>query len=106
MGLSCVNCLPIAAGVDLDPAQARVLWHGLWIVLPPLQYAGLRYLAEHRGVPVRAEELGESLWGAAAARLPRRVQTLVRRLRRKLEQDPRRPQIILTVVGAGYVIPR
>jgi DNA-binding response OmpR family regulator len=106
VGIACLDCLAVGPGVDLDRHAERVLWRGaMWLELSPRQYAGLRYLAEHRGHPVRAQDLGEAVWGAEAGHPARRAQTLVRRLRARLEEDPRQPRVILTVVGEGYLIP-
>ncbi len=103
--MTCVACLPIADGIELDRAAQRVLWHGLWIELPPLQYAGLQYLAERQGTPVPASELAATLWPDGAPHPRRNAQTLVRRLRAKLERNPAHPNVILAVVGEGYLIP-
>lgn len=104
-GLACIDCLSVAEDIAVDRTAPRVLWHHLWIELSPTQYGALLYLAEHRGIPVPAEELGAAIWSAAAPHLRRKVQTLVRRLRAKLERDPAHPRVILTVVAEGYLIP-
>lgn len=106
MGIVCPDCLHVGPGIDLDRHAERVLWRGaMWLELSPRQYAGLRYLAEHRGRPVRARDLGVAVWGPETPHAARRAQTLVRRLRARLEDDPHQPRVILAVVGEGYLIP-
>jgi|GEM_PF-2100805 len=97
------DVLAVADGVVLDQQAERIRWHGIWLELSSVQYRGLKYLVEHRGTPISGEELAQAVWGGEVAR--RQAQTLVRRLRARLEEDARRPRIILTVVGEGYMVP-
>ena len=48
------------------------------------------------------QKLLEAVWGGSDYREPRTIDVHVRHLREKLETDPREPQYILTVRGAGY----
>ena len=48
------------------------------------------------------QKLLEAVWGGSEYREPRTIDVHVRHLREKLETDPREPQYILTVRGAGY----
>jgi DNA-binding response OmpR family regulator len=48
------------------------------------------------------QKLLEEVWGGSEYREPRTIDVHVRHLREKLETDPREPQYILTVRGAGY----
>ena len=44
----------------------------------------------------------ERVWGDSSYRDPRTVDVHIRHLREKLERDPKRPELILTVRGVGY----
>jgi two-component system alkaline phosphatase synthesis response regulator PhoP len=44
----------------------------------------------------------QSVWGYEADALTRTVDTHVASLRQKLEEDPKRPELIVTVTGVGY----
>jgi two-component system, OmpR family, phosphate regulon response regulator OmpR len=61
----------------------------------------LRVLAERAGAPISRAELGElsNIKGNDRA-----VDVQVLRLRRKLEDDPRQPRLLLTVRGEGYAL--
>jgi DNA-binding response OmpR family regulator len=48
------------------------------------------------------QELMRAIWGDSAYRDPRGIDVHVRHLREKLETKPERPELILTVRGAGY----
>ncbi len=62
----------------------------------------LRLLRERGGEPVSREELLDRIWGEEAAPTSRTVDNFVVKLRRKLEEDHKNPQHILTVYGQGY----
>lgn len=62
----------------------------------------LRYLGSNPGRVVPRQELLTEVWGYADAVLSRASDNVVRRLRDKIERDPRRPDHVLTVFGVGY----
>jgi len=62
----------------------------------------LRYFLEHRGTTVSRERLLHEVWGYDATPSTRTVDVHVAWLRQKLENDPKNPQLIRTVVGLGY----
>jgi DNA-binding response OmpR family regulator len=59
---------------------------------------------ERAGKSVHRDELLRSVWGYSDAPLSRAVDNLIGRLRRKIEQDPRRPRYIRTAHGDGYCL--
>ncbi len=68
----------------------------------PKSFHLLRYFAEHRGATLSRVELLREVWGYGALTSTRTVDVHVAWLRQKLEEDPKNPQFILTVVGSGY----
>ena len=52
------------------------------------------------------QELMRAIWGDSAFRDPRGIDVHVRHLREKLERTPEKPELILTVRGAGYRLAR
>ncbi len=64
----------------------------------------LRYLADRAGKVVLRDELLCAVWGYQHAPVTRCVDSLVLRLRRKLEDDPHHPRYIRTVHGDGYCL--
>ncbi len=67
----------------------------------------LRYLAAHRGRAIDRDELLANVWRIPPRGLSTRtIDMHVARLREKLEDDPARPAVILTVRGKGYMFAR
>jgi DNA-binding response OmpR family regulator len=62
----------------------------------------LRYLVRHEGKPVSRKALLEDVWGLHEDTDTRAIDNFIVRLRRYLEDDPRRPRHLLTVRGLGY----
>ncbi len=70
--------------------------------LSSLELKLLRYFIEHRGVVLSRGELLDRVWGYDVAPMSRTVDVHVASLRRKLERDPARPELIRTISGLGY----
>jgi two-component system, OmpR family, alkaline phosphatase synthesis response regulator PhoP len=88
--------------VRVDFRRAEVDRNGTPIELSALEFKLLRYFIEHRGQVVTRQEVLEAVWGYDAMPLTRTVDVHVAWLRQKLEENPRRPQFILTAHGLGY----
>ena len=91
-----------AHGLAIDLGRRSVEIDGRAVQLTYVEFELLRTLAANPGRVYSRRMLLESLWGAADYREPRTIDVHVRHLREKLETDPREPQYILTVRGAGY----
>ena len=62
----------------------------------------LYVLATNRGIVFSRESLVQRVWGDDMHVTVRSVDSLVKRVRRKVEADPANPKSIVTVWGAGY----
>ena len=62
----------------------------------------LRYLIRHEGKPVSRKAMLEEVWGLHEDTDTRAIDNFVVRLRRYIEEDPRRPRHLVTVRGLGY----
>jgi two-component system alkaline phosphatase synthesis response regulator PhoP len=62
----------------------------------------LRHLIRHRGEVVSRKSMLEEVWGLKEATDTRAIDNFVVRLRKYLEDDPKRPRHLLTVRGIGY----
>jgi len=89
-------------GVDIDPARRRVRTRGQDIELTNQEFALLHLLAEHPGIVFSREALLAKIWRGDTYVTERSVDTLVKRLRHKVEADPGNPSLILTQWGVGY----
>lgn len=88
--------------LTIDFAQREVSVGGRAVRLSRTEYNLLRALAEHAGRVLTHEMLLERVWGPGYGREVEFLWVYVRRLRRKIEPDPRHPRYILTVPGVGY----
>jgi two-component system alkaline phosphatase synthesis response regulator PhoP len=96
--LAAVTLGPIHA----DFRRAEVSKSGAPVDLSGKELHLLRYFIEHQGATISRSELLEAVWGYTTAPFTRTVDVHVANLRRKLEEDPARPALILTVHGLGY----
>ena len=88
--------------IDMDPARRRVRVHGRDVELTTQEFNLLYVLLSQPGIVLTREALLRRVWRDDTFVTVRSVDTLVKRLRRKIEDDPARPAVILTVWGAGY----
>ena len=92
-----------ARGLRIDPARRSVERSGRAIALTSLEFDLLYYLASRPGRVVSRESLLEQVWGSDRVVDARSIDSLVSRVRRKIEpEDASGPQFIQTVWGAGY----
>jgi DNA-binding response OmpR family regulator len=87
----------------LDRVSQRVLRDGAEVVLTPRAVTLLAYLMAHPEEAVSRERLLEQVWGWSFHSSTRTVDTRVAELRRALERDSARPQLVVTVPGEGYL---
>lgn len=93
----------IAAGpLRVDPSRRQVQRDGLAIDLTPHEFEVLYLLAANPGIVFSREMLLERVWTSDIHVTERSVDTLVKRLRQKIEEDSADPKLILTVWGSGY----
>lgn len=88
--------------LEIDVAGHSVRRDGRSIGLTPLEFDLLTCLARRPWQVFTREELLETVWGYRHAADTRLVNVHVQRLRSKVERDPERPEIVLTVRGVGY----
>ena len=88
--------------LEILPAKRSVTYRGDALDFTALEFDLLLHFAQHPGhVFSRAQLLG-AVWGYTHDGYEHTVTTHINRLRAKLEADPMRPELILTVRGAGY----
>jgi DNA-binding response OmpR family regulator len=91
------------ANLTLDPATRSVQVNGDDPRrLTHLEFRLLYTLMVHRGQVMAAELLVEHVWGYTGQGDRDLVRGLVRRLRAKVEPDPRQPCYVVTIPGVGY----
>lgn len=88
--------------VEIDPARRRVRVAGRDADLTDQEFRLLYLLASHAGIVFSREALLAKVWRGDTFVTVRSVDTLVKRLRRRIEDDPAHPRLLLTVWGVGY----
>jgi DNA-binding response OmpR family regulator len=86
--------------LELDPARRSVTRAGQELDLTPKEFGVLEALMSADGAAVSAEELLQRVWDENADPFTNTVRMTVMTLRRKLGE----PQVLETVMGAGYRI--
>ena len=89
-------------GIEIDPARRRVRVSGRDVDLTDQEFRLLHLLATHAGIVFSREALLSKIWRGDTYVTVRSVDTLVKRLRRRVESDPANPRFLLTVWGVGY----
>jgi DNA-binding response OmpR family regulator len=88
--------------LEILPAKRQVRFRGAQIEFTALEFDLLLHFATHPGHVFSRSQLLDSVWGYSHDGYEHTVTTHINRLRNKLEADPMRPELILTVRGAGY----
>ncbi len=88
--------------LHVDPERREATREGAKIELTTLEFDLLWFLASRPGRVFSREQLMEQVWGNDRVVGDRSIDSLVSRLRRKIELDADDPQLLQTVWGAGY----
>ena len=89
-------------GLRLDVARHTATVDDKPILLTRSEFRLVALLASQPGTPFSREQLIQHLWESDFVGDRRAIDVHVSNLRRKLEQDPRRPRRLMTVRGVGY----
>ena len=94
---------PISIGdIELDPERRVVKKTGTPVHLTPKEFELLHHLMSSSGKPVSHERLLKSVWGTGYHAEHESLRTLIRQIRKKLEDDPGNPRYLLTEPHIGY----
>jgi DNA-binding response OmpR family regulator len=92
-----------AGDLLIDRGRGQVQRGDELVNLTPTEFRLLVFLARHPGQALARAQIIDAVWGHAAdVESERAVNVHIRRLREKIELDPSRPALILTVPGIGY----
>ncbi len=93
----------VSGNLVIDTDARRVTKAGKVIELTPTEYRLLATLAENGGRVLSHEQLLNKVWGYEYGEDTGYVKRYIWYLRRKIENDPRKPEHILTERGFGYL---
>lgn len=86
----------------LDLVRHEVTLNGEPVRLSPREFTLLGFLARHADKVITHQMILKEVWGAAHLNDTHYLRVFMGRLRQKLEVDPARPKLLLTVSGVGY----
>jgi len=88
--------------LEIDLSQRTVRKSGKLLKLTGTEYSLLSYLVTNSGKILTHKELLHNVWGPEYGEESEYVRVFVRQLRRKIEDNPANPQIIITEPRIGY----
>jgi len=86
----------------IDLQRKEVLYRKHPISVSPKEFSILVLLARNAGKVISTQEIIEEAWGRGAIATPDEVKKYIWLLRKKLEENPEEPKVIVTVRGFGY----
>jgi len=89
-------------GLSVDLAARTVKKSGITVKLTATEYSLLALLIRHAGKVLTHRFILEEVWGPAHADETQYTRVYVGQLRKKIEDDPTNPKLILTESGIGY----
>lgn len=91
-----------ANDVTIDLANHFVTRKGDVVKLSATEFKLLAYLASNAGRVLTHRAILANVWGYAEANQMEYLRVYILQLRKKLEENPRRPRLIITETGVGY----
>jgi DNA-binding response OmpR family regulator len=88
--------------LEIDVSAMTVQVQGRNVLTTVREFRLLEYLATHRGRVLTRDQLLDAVWKETPFVTPRSIDVYIRRLREKIELDPRHPQYLKTLRGIGY----
>ncbi len=90
--------------MEIDLEQLQITIDGRSVTLTPSEIRLLMFLAKEPGRPRTRREILRHIWHTEYVGEERACDVHVSNLRRKLEADPSRPELVVTVRGIGYAL--
>ena len=88
--------------LEINFKKYRALKQGKALELSPREFEILQYLLERKGEVVSREDLLNQVWGYESFPYTRTIDAHIAALRKKIEETPDKPVLIITIHGKGY----
>lgn len=88
--------------LEIDTSSMTVQVQSRNVLTTVREFRLLEYLATHRGRVLTRDQLLDAVWKETPFVTPRSIDVYIRRLREKIEPDPRHPRYLKTLRGIGY----
>ncbi|KGJ48986.1 transcriptional regulator [Clostridium sp. NCR] len=87
---------------EIDEEKMEVRKNGQVIELKPKEYKMFLYMLKHKNQIISKERFYNEVWGEDFFGFENTIMVHIRKLREKIEENPSKPEYILTVKGLGY----
>ncbi len=91
-------------GLVVDDEQKTVSLDGEAVAMTPTEFGILSFLAKNAGKVYSIEQIYENVWNEPAYNPENTVAVHIRRIREKIEINPKEPRYLKVVWGIGYKI--
>lgn len=91
-------------GLVIDDEQKMVTLDGDQVPVTPIEYGILKFLTENAGIVFSMDQIYEAVWKESAYNVENTVAVHIRRIREKIEINPKDPKYLKVVWGIGYKI--
>jgi len=92
----------IHGDLSVDLARRMVTMAGVPVKLTPLEYSLLKIFVQNPGKVLTQRQIMREVWGPGMESETNYLRVYVASLRKKLEKDPSRPELLTTEPGVGY----
>lgn len=93
-----------SGGLEVDDEQKSIVVDGEQVDVTPIEYGIIKLLTESAGKVFSIEQIYEAVWNEAAYNPENTVAVHIRRIREKIEINPKDPKYLKVVWGIGYKI--
>lgn len=98
------NCLLVSGGLCLNNDTKVVTLDGEVIKVTPIEFKILEFLLKNKGMVFSSKDIYENVWEDVAYNCEKTVAVHIRRIREKIEINPKEPKYLKVVWGIGYKI--
>ncbi len=95
-----------SGGLTVDDNEKKIYIDGEPIVVTPTEFGILKLLTESAGKVFSIEQIYENVWNEPAYNPENTVAVHIRRIREKIEINPKNPKYLKVVWGIGYKVER
>jgi len=89
--------------IKLDLKKRKAIVRGNYVELSSLEFDILHIFFQNKGIVLSRDRIMDLTRGQLMTAFDRSIDVNISRLRQKIEKDPKNPEIIKTVWGAGYI---
>ncbi len=94
----------VVKNLEISPLRYEVKLNGSKVNLKPREFELLYFLCQNAGKIISREDLFKKVWGYSFNGSTKTLDVHIQRIRDKLEKNPKKPEILITVRGVGYKI--